>query len=508
MNPHTSRSHPLLKILLVLALFALPSLAFGESSWMAMNETFAPKGISDEMAKFITPLRGIFIAIGVIFLMARASRIFTKEENMRLQFEGLAKVILGVAVIAALPIWQGDLVKVADAMAEGTGLDDVGDVGKELWKLFLDWQPVGSAASESIENMEVDPATAEKDPGWWSKAWGFIEDAGDMAKELITGIIAAISQGIQKAIIFILGMVACLCLIITTLLQLLAGVFQRFLLEIAFAMLPLFVSALFFEPMRTQGVQFILRTISLAMWPFAWAIGNVMVVWLVTTLADLMNELAAATLAGIGVSATGLPVIAGALPYMAHGAVFLLVVGVVIIVIASLVNLIMAPIMFGKMLTQGAHMMGSMVAATAAGSAIAAGTIASVGAGVVAAGGGAAAGMALNKGAAAMSAKGPLGKALGGGMKGLANLVQSPGFANASKMAGRAGNLMARSGHLFANSQRDDGGFSGRSIGEYVSGGQMNGMHGERKARSGISQAILNRIEDYATAPEKEKPKG
>lgn len=305
-------------------------------------------------------------AVSVAIIVAAMVAKLRKDHEAA---EGIAAVILKVGFIATLPLWQSAALEASASIAHAIGYPAAGVPGEPspamtgLWKLAGEWLPPNSPFLDAAEaqNGSTAPASGHEQE-WALQAWNWARGFGFAAQDNFHALWQTFTGGLRGFLVFVgcaaLGLMVSIAIVVSYL-----GEVVRLLLFFGgCAVAPVFIAGVGTDVLRQQSVRFLLALVSIACWPIAWALANVVTAAVVQGTTTWMD---ATTVTALGLTAAAsVPALATAAPMIAWSV--LLIFGALTLVICgfSLGSVIAGPYLMTKALAAGARVFGGWTSAT------------------------------------------------------------------------------------------------------------------------------------------------
>lgn len=295
-----------------------------------------------------------FQALSALVIVAG---LIMRIRNERTQMQGVAASLLKVAFIATIPAWRTLVLDTADVAAASIGYQSAAagepsnSVVHELWGLLGQWVPPGSPYLDVLtaQNAANQPSSgAEKE--WGLQAWNWARGVGAADATLFHALWQAASGSIRACIIFGSSALMVCCLSAMIMLIYLGEMLRYVLFFGGCALLPVFVAGLSVDALRAQSVRFIMGTVTIAFWPLAWAIANVVTHFIVHGTETWIAAVTTKALAGAGLGPASL---ATAAPYLAWGVWFAFIGITVALCLWVFASVFYGPVLIGRAVTAG-----------------------------------------------------------------------------------------------------------------------------------------------------------
>lgn len=358
-------------------------------------DLFSTKELFGKMGDLLVKFRYAFTTIGCTAVILAATRKVAKARGGEESMGWVATTVTTVALMALAPNLGDDVFEAGDELAAWSKFSG-DDAMKTCWDSLLVLLPADSPIGEALKEANdkgQPPKPAEKQDGSWTKlAWTWMKMAWTTMKDALGQISFALQTVANRVLVFLLLLIPALTLFLGMLVIQFGLVVREFLHQGMNIFLPMMIGLLTFDPMRGAAQAFILRFISVALWPVAWALGNAVACSFLVSVMNWAIKLAVtvvATLAQQGGDPPSLEkaqgLLVAACPALPWGLIVIVNVAITITSLMILVSAIAAPIAFTKMITTGACFVGAQLRQAAAAGATIATAALTGGAGIAAA---------------------------------------------------------------------------------------------------------------------------
>lgn len=355
-------------LVILMAISATPGWA---ASWHdeldTLKELFNPAQVFSGMKDNLDYFRLLFTALGYGAVMISAIRKVAKARGGEESMGWVASMVMTVALMATAPYFGNIIFKVSDDAAQQSKHDGVDSI-KTCWQALLVIMPAESPVQEVLndtgQNKElVKGAPKEKQDASWTKlAWTWMKMAWSSMTNALDKIGGAFSAVANRILVTVLLAVPAIALL-TGMLLIQFGSFLRELLHQSMdVFLPMMIAMLSFAPMRGAASNYIIKYISIAFWPIAWALGNALACSILVSVMGWVIKLCQSSLSVI--NHTENPVVpplaaaagllsgaAAALPWGLLEVIVLVITLTSLLIIASAIG---APLALTATLTKGA----------------------------------------------------------------------------------------------------------------------------------------------------------
>lgn len=328
------------------------------------GQVFNPGFLTATGAPLLTATEAILLMAQGIAAVIVIAGLIAKVRKDHVQMEGVAAMILKVAFIATVPLWQTFVLGTADAFSNAVGYhaaDKNGDpspVMKNTWALMGQWVPPGSPYLDALSAQTSTGAPESgKEEAWGMNAWNWARGVGTATDNMFQWLWQTFSGGLRGLTVF-LGCALMVCAVsLTLVLSYLSEVLRVFLVQIGFAFSPILIAGLGLDFLRAQAVRGLLTVVAIAFWPVGWAVANLATAALVEGTTTWMTDVVRSALS---LNATDtVPAFATAAPYLGWG-VLLLFSGITLgLCLWSVGMLVVVPILIGRVAGVGAHSIAS-----------------------------------------------------------------------------------------------------------------------------------------------------
>jgi hypothetical protein len=315
------------------------------------------RGIEAPLRTFSTVFMLIGFAAVLISAVQRVARARTGEESLG----WVAGMVMTVALMATGPAIGGGLFRATNALAKDTQWSHEQTI-PTAWKALRVILSPESPASQVLETAEEtnEEEIELQDAAWTKRAWTWMKRAWGAMKNATAGLITGLREAVTHVLIFVILLVPALGLLSGMVLMAFGSFFREVLHQVMDVFLPMMIALLSFSPLRDPALKFIIRYVSVALWPFAWALGNALAVslltstmeWVVNSCREVLTAQAVAISVAVPSQVGGL--LAGAAPMMSWSLLIVLVAMIVFSALLLNASAVVAPIALTRVLTQGA----------------------------------------------------------------------------------------------------------------------------------------------------------
>lgn len=449
-------------LVVLMAISATPAWA---ASWhdelKTLKELFSPAQVLGGMKDNLEYFRLLFTALGYGAVMISAIRKVAKARGGEESMGWVASMVMTVALMATAPFFGNVIFEASDDAAKQSkhdGLDSVQTCWDALLVIMPAESPVQEVLNDTAQNKDlVKNAPKEKQDASWTKlAWTWMKVAWSSMTNAIDKIGGALSAVANRILVTVLLFIPAITLL-SGMIFIQIGSFLRELLHQSMdVFLPMMIAMLSFGPMRGAASNFIIKYISIALWPIAWALGNALACSILISVMGWVIKVCQSSLAAINSTTNAnVPPLSAAAGFLSGAAAALpwglLEVIVLVITLTSLLiiaSAIGAPLALTATLTKGASFASAQlqqaasVASTLANAAASGGTslaAAPAAAGLASSGGGLVSSAALRVSSSMSSVAGRLAPL--GAMGGPAGMAASVGAAVLSRASSAIGSM-------------------------------------------------------------------
>ncbi len=315
------------------------------------------RGIEAPLQTFSSVFMLVGFAAVLISSVQRVARARTGEESLG----WVAGMVMTVALMATGPSIGDGLFRSTNALAKDTQWSHEQTI-PTAWKALRVILSPESPASQVLETAEESNAEEieMQDAAWTKRAWTWMRLAWGAMKNATAGLITGLRDAVTHVLIFVILLVPALGLLSGMVLMAFGSFFREVLHQVMDVFLPMMIGLLSFSPLRDPALKFLIRYVSVALWPFAWALGNAIAVtlltstmeWVVNSCREVLTAQAVAISVAVPNQVGGL--LAGAAPMMSWSLLIVLVAMIVFSALLLNASAVVAPIALTRVLTQGA----------------------------------------------------------------------------------------------------------------------------------------------------------
>ena len=333
-----------------------------------LNDLFSNAAPFAKMADSLDYFTRAFTAIGYGAVMIAAIRRVAKSRTGEESMGWVASTMMTIALMATASSLGPKLFNTCDALANQSSYSEK-DAINTCWNSLIVILPGGeSPIIDVLRDAQkpplAPPTKANDDDAPFTKlAWSWMKIAWSTMTDALDKIAAAFRTVLNRIVIIVLLFIPTIMLVMGMMAVELGMLVRELLRQCMDIFLPMMIAFLSFAPMRGAATNYVLKYISTAFWPVAWALGNAIALslltsvmqWVVTVCTATSNAVAnpvgTAPVPDIGPPSAGLLVsVADFMPWSV-----LLVIVVVVALTSSLifVSAVGAPMAFTSMITQG-----------------------------------------------------------------------------------------------------------------------------------------------------------
>lgn len=340
--------------------------------------------------------RMVFTALGSGAVMIGAIRKVAKARTGEESMGWVASTVMTIALMATGPALGGELFKACDDVAKESHYKNTEAV-TTCWNALLVILPGETPAQEVMEQPKsVKPPgpTQKQDATWTKLAWTWMKMAWTTMTDALGAIGAAFNGVVVRFFVILLLFLPSVVLVCGIVLIQLGEVLREFLHLTMDVFLPMMIAMLSFAPMRGAATNFLVKYISIAFWPVAWALGNAIACsvllsvmrWVVSSCEQVMLKAKLITEihhAEVGIASAGY--LAGAAALLPWGYLFIIVGAITLTCLLIHVSAIGAPAALTALMTKGTAFASAQLSQAAAAAATVTGAAAMGGAALAAA---------------------------------------------------------------------------------------------------------------------------
>ncbi len=336
-----SRSLPPVGLLLCALLWAPSARAQDEEGAPAASgrqadvaAVFHPASAADELRRVCEPIL-LLSQLGAVAIVIGA--FVTRMRRDEAQMEEIAGMMIRVAFIASLPLWQNLAMVTADFVAEGLGqrslptsilaVDAAADrkalspLLQGVAKLERHWKIDTSPVFDSLGDCRA--LTPGKEEEWLARGWNWaksthLSTTPDSEAQWSIAMDASRASLVHQAVLGV-GF----CVQASQIAYYLAESLRLLLFHAGFALLPLFIAGLGSSFLGAASLRVILGLACVALWPVGWAVANVGTAAMLQPALDLFAKCAGSAMYP-QMAAGGTRTIALAAPYLSWSLLSLL----------------------------------------------------------------------------------------------------------------------------------------------------------------------------------------
>jgi hypothetical protein len=331
---------------------------------------FDVKLLFKEMATGMEYFSVVFLAVGYALVIISAIRHVAKARNGTESMGWVASTMMTIALMAIGPSLGDKVFSIGDEVAETSKFANT-DALKTCWDSLLLIVPAESPVADSLPrpkaNLEAKPEKGpqqREDSSWTKLAWTWMKQAWVSMTSALDSISGAMMSVANHMFVVLLMYIPAVALLLGMIVVKLGGILRECLHQCMNVFLPMMIAFASFAPLRGAATSFILKYVSIALWPVAWALGNSValtllgsvVSWSVRAAADTLRTLPD-TLRPLTFHDRGVIAMATAwMPWLLVHVIWFTITICALLLVASAIG---APKALGSMLTTGASFVGA-----------------------------------------------------------------------------------------------------------------------------------------------------
>lgn len=364
----TSRRFFGLAVLLLLGAASVSAAPEWHSEVDKLTKLFDAKVALSGMKDKLEYFRLVFTALGYGAVMISALRKVTKAPGGEESMGWVASLVMTVALMATAPAIGEKVYQACDLVAVESQHDQLSSI-KTCWSALLVILPSDSPVQEVLNDAAQDKNLAKggpvqkQDASWTKLAWTWMKMAWSTMTNAMDKIGGALRAVANQILVMVLLFIPTVALIIGMVFIQIGGFLRELLHQSMDVFLPMMIAMLSFEPMRGAASNFVIKYISVAFWPVAWALGNALACSILISVMAWVVTVCQSTLDAINKSAGGgAPVLdptsagflsgaAAAMPWGLLQVIILVITLTSLLIIASAIG---APLALTATMTKGA----------------------------------------------------------------------------------------------------------------------------------------------------------
>lgn len=362
-----------------------------------LTELFKFTHALENMAPNLEYFRVVFTSIGCGAVMISAIRKVAKARGGEESMGWVASTVMTIALMATAPQIGKWIFQACDDVADKSHYTPAAAI-TTCWNSLLVILPGDSPSQEVLQDAakpNTPPAPTQKQDASWTKlAWTWMKMAWTEMSDALNQIGVAMKAVAVRFIVLLLLFFPAVSLITGMLLIQIGGFVREFLHQTMDVLLPMMIGLLSFAPMRGAATNYIVKYVSIAFWPIAWALGNAIACslllsvmqWVVQNcevVLDQAHKIAVSPAPEVGPAAAGYLI--GAAVLMPWGYLFLIVLVITFTSLLIHASAFMAPAALTSVMTKGTSFVGAQLKQAASAAATVAATVATGGTALAAA---------------------------------------------------------------------------------------------------------------------------
>jgi hypothetical protein len=330
-----------------------------------MIKLFDAERFSAPMAPIAEGFRNAFTAAGFAAVMITAIRRVAKARSGEESMGWVASMVMTVSLMAIAPQLGTEVFQSAQEIADKSGYKGTDTIGS-CWKALEVLMPASSPIQDTIETQQTPPPAQPTDlkkitlkmlvSGLFSKSW-----------DQFKGLVGTISAYTNKIMVFLVILLPSTMVLLGAIITSCGELLRQVLRQGMDVFMPMMIAMLSFAPMRGAAHSFIMRYISVAMWPVAWALSNCVAVsllvsamqWVVSLCRTVQTAQQSVDPLTDPLMSAGL--FAAAAELLPWRTLILINVVVIFVSLLLIVGTVGAPIALNKVLVQGAGFVGDQL---------------------------------------------------------------------------------------------------------------------------------------------------
>jgi|GEM_PF-3592249 len=384
--------------LAALALVLSGASAWADPAWHEevnrLTALFDSKIVLGGMKSELDYFRLVFTALGYGAVMISVIRKVAKARGGEESMGWVASLVMTVALMATGPSIGEKIYTACDSVAAQSKYDRL-DTIKTCWNALLVILPNESPVQDVLNDASQDKDLAKnapvqkQDASWTKLAWTWMKMAWSTMTNALDKIGTALHAVANQILVMVLLFIPTAALLIGMVFLQLGSFIRELLHQSMDVFLPMMIAMLSFAPMRGAASNFIIKYISVAFWPVAWALGNAIACSILISVMQWVAAVSQKTLESLSGSGAGgaPPLEAASAGYLAGAAAAmpwgLLQVIVLVITLTSLLiiaSAIGAPLALTATMTKGASFASAQLGQAASAASTAASAVATGGA--------------------------------------------------------------------------------------------------------------------------------
>jgi hypothetical protein len=241
-----------------------------------------------QLADKLSYFTNVFTAIGFALVMVVAVRKVARARNGEESMGWVASTMMTIALMAAAPTISDDLFKAGDEVAKASQYSPA-DAIDTCWNAILvilpgSDSPTIQVLADASQTEASKPSQVSNDNASFTKlAWSWMKIAWSTMTNALGNITSAFRSVVNSTVIVAILSVPTMALMFSLFAIELGMLVRSLVQECMQIFLPLMIAGLSFAPMRAAATNFIIRFVTVAFWPVAWALGNAIACSLLST---------------------------------------------------------------------------------------------------------------------------------------------------------------------------------------------------------------------------------
>jgi hypothetical protein len=319
-----------------------------------------------QMADQLSYFTNVFTAVGYAAVMIVAVRKVARARNGEESMGWVASTMMTIALMAFAPTLSDALFNAADEVAKESKYSPA-DAINTCWNAVLvilpsSDSPMSQVLSDASQTDVSKPTQISNDNASFTKlAWSWMKIAWSTMTNALGNITSAFRSVVNSTFLVVTLSVPTMALIFSMFAIELGMLVRSLVYECMQIFLPMMIACLSFAPMRAAATNFIIRFITVAFWPVAWALGNAIACSLLTSVIAWVVSICIQVASALKVSPTNVGLLAAAAGFMNWTLLFTVVAAVSLCAALVLASAIAAPRALNALVMSGSTFIGDQL---------------------------------------------------------------------------------------------------------------------------------------------------
>jgi len=319
-----------------------------------------------QMADRLSYFTNVFTAIGFAMVLIVAVRKVARARSGEESMGWVASTMMTVALMGAAPTISNMLFEMGDSVAKQSQYSPM-DAVNTCWDAVLvilpgSDSPISQVLSDASATDVAKPTQVSNDNASFTKlAWSWMKIAWSTMTNALGNITAAFRSVVNSTVLVTTLSVPTMALVLSMFAIELGLLVREITHQCMQIFLPMMIAFLSFAPMRAAATNFILRYITIAFWPVAWALGNAIACSLLTSVIAWVVAVCHNVASAVSATPTNVGLLSAAAGFMNWTLLFTLVAAVAVCASLILASAIAAPRALHALVTGGSTFIGEQL---------------------------------------------------------------------------------------------------------------------------------------------------